>query len=106
MSTVYCLMKDNEIVGIFSSDYYVEKALAEKMESEDFSSYSYHRQDNLSLTPEKAVELLNKLDPKQGDEIHQSADMILIAVLRHLGQNAVINAYKQADDKFHFTYSF
>ena len=55
-----------------------------------------------SLTPDEGWAFLSRADEELGmEEDHIAADEVLLAVLRHLGQDALVDKYMEMSKRFH-----
>jgi hypothetical protein len=54
------------------------------------------------LTPDEGLVFLSRADEELGmEEDHIAADEVLLAVLRHLGQDALVDKYMEMSREFH-----
>lgn len=56
-----------------------------------------------SLTPDEGLVFLSRADEELGmEEDHVAADEVLLAVLRHLGQDALVDKYMEMSEHFYY----
>jgi hypothetical protein len=55
------------------------------------------------LTPDEGLVFLGRADEELGmEDDHIAADEVLLAVLRHLGQDALVDRYMKMSKDFHY----